>query len=113
MALPPRNLNLPPFLMEDAHGEILLTGHRVALYHVVDRYNEGYSPEMLLGQFPSLSLALIHKTLAFYLENKADVDRHVAACREEIFRQASAPQKGPDLVTLRQRLEASQNRDAQ
>lgn len=71
-------MTLPDFLHEAKYGEILLTGHRIGLYHVVKFYNEGYSPEMLLGQFPTLPLALIHKVIAFYLENRREVDDYVA-----------------------------------
>jgi len=64
-------MNLPDFLTEWTQGEIMLKGHRIALHHVVSCYNEGHSAEMLLSQFPTLSLALIHKVIAFYLFNAA------------------------------------------
>jgi hypothetical protein len=69
-------------------------------------YNEGYSPEMLVGQFPTLPLALVHKVIAFYLENQPEVDRYVAEHEAECERlRANAP-ASPGLVQLRQRLEA-------
>jgi hypothetical protein len=37
---------------------------------VVELYNDGYTPEMQHDHFPSLSLALIHKVIAFYLGNQ-------------------------------------------
>jgi hypothetical protein len=46
-------MTLPDFLEQAANGEIRLTGHRIGLFHVVHYYNEGYSPEMLLGQYPT------------------------------------------------------------
>ena len=39
-------------------------------------------------------------------ETLDEVDAYAAACREEIERQAAAPQPGPDLAELRRRLEA-------
>src|SRR5947209_697623 len=66
-------MNLPDFLTEDAYGHIHVTGHRIGLNDVVYFYNDGQSPEMLHEQFPTLSLALIHKVIAFYLENQAEV----------------------------------------
>jgi uncharacterized protein (DUF433 family) len=99
-------MNLPDFLCEWAHGEIMLQGHRIALHHVVPYYNEGDSPEMLLGRFPTLSLPLIHKVIAFYLENRADVDAYVAAQKVEIARLASSPSDGPGTLELRRRLES-------
>ena len=50
-------MQLPDFLTEQSAGAIRLTDHRIALEHMVHFYNQGYSPEMILGQFPSLSLA--------------------------------------------------------
>jgi uncharacterized protein (DUF433 family) len=99
-------MNLPDFFTQDKYGYIHLAGHRIGLMHVVDLYKEGYSPEMLLDHFPTLSLALLHKVIAFYLENQAEVDAYIAQCRAEIDRQAAAPQPGPDLAELRQRMEA-------
>jgi uncharacterized protein (DUF433 family) len=99
-------MNLPDFLAQDKYGYIHLVGHRIGLMHVVDLYKDGYSPEMLLDHFPTLSLALIYKTLAFYLENQAEVDAYTAQCRAEIDRQAAAPQRGPDAAELRRRMEA-------
>ena len=99
-------MNLPDFLTQHRYGEIRLTGHRIGLFHIVECYNEGQTPEKIAEQFPTLPLALIYKVFAFYLENRAEVDAYVTACREEIERQAAAPQPGPDLAELRQRLEA-------
>jgi uncharacterized protein (DUF433 family) len=99
-------LELPEFLTRNQYGEIRLTGHRIGLLHLVDRYNEGYSPEAMFCDYPTLPLALIYKTLAFYLEHRAAVDAYVAATRAEIERQAGEPPPGPTMVELRKRLEA-------
>lgn len=96
-------MELPHFLMEQPNGSIRLTGHRIALEHVVYFYNQGYAPEMILGQFPSLPLALIHKLIAFYLENQEDVDAYVARCEAEVARQRTAAPSTPDLAELRRR----------
>ena len=80
------DLELPDFLTRNRHGEIRLTGHRIGLLHMVDRYNQGFSPEAILCDYPSLSLALIHKVIAFYLDNQAEVDSYVTAVTEMIAR---------------------------
>ena len=67
-------MQLPEFITEQPSGSVRLTGHRIALEHLVYFYNQGYAPEMILGQFPSLSLAVIHKVIAFYLEHQPEVD---------------------------------------
>jgi uncharacterized protein (DUF433 family) len=79
-------MNLPDFLTEVPFGEIRLTGHRIGLFHIIHDYNAGYSPERLHEEFPTLPLELINKVLAFYRENKAEVDAYVARCLEEMER---------------------------
>ena len=71
-------MTLPEFL-QDTDGYIHVAGHRVGLQDVVYYYNEGHSAEALAEMFPTLTLALIHKLIAFYLENQVDVDAYVIA----------------------------------
>ena len=70
-------MQLPDFLRLASNGTIELTGHRIELWHVVYFYNQGFSPEMIVNQFPSLPLATVYKAIAFYLENQTDVDDYV------------------------------------
>jgi uncharacterized protein (DUF433 family) len=98
-------VTLPDFLTEWPGGEIVLTGHRIGLYSVVNCYNEGYSPEMIVCEFPTLPLALVYRVIAFYLENQTEVDKYVAETQAEIDRQRAAG-KHPDWKALRERLEA-------
>ena len=99
---------LPEFLTQDADGSIHVTDHRIGLQDLVYYYNEGYSPEALLEAFPTLSLALIHKVIAFYLESKAEVDAYVATCEAEMERQRAVAPRGPDIAELRRRLATKQ-----
>src|SRR5260370_28266027 len=81
-----RVMDLPGYL-QHADGEIRVTGHRIGLFHVVDRYQDGYSPEMIGEELAALPLALIHRVIAFYLENQHDVYVCVAAYPTEWHRQ--------------------------
>jgi uncharacterized protein (DUF433 family) len=100
-------MTLPDFLRADEYGEVFLAGHRVTLYHV--DYREGYSAEMLASTYPTLPLALVHKVIAFYLENQAEVEQYVEETRAEIERQAAAPPRGPSLADLKRRMEAKRH----
>ncbi len=97
-------MNMPDFLTSDALGNIRLRGHRIGLYHLVHYYREGFSPEMLVCQYPTLPLALVHKVIAFYLENRAEVDAYVVGYDEELQRQRAANPRRIDVAALRQRL---------
>jgi uncharacterized protein (DUF433 family) len=105
-------MNIADFLVEDPHGYIHLAGHRIGLRHVVDLYNDGYTPEMLQDHFPTLPLALLHKVIAFYLENRTDVDAYVRHSQEELDRQAAAPTFGPDATELQRRMDARRARES-
>src|SRR5262249_36107161 len=101
-------MTLPDFLAQDADGFIHITGHRIGLQDVVFYYNEGLSPEALQEAFPTLTLALIHKLIAFYLEHTADVDAYISTCEREVERQRAAAPRGPDVTELRRRRAAKQ-----
>lgn len=77
-------MNLPEFLVEAPYGEIRLAGSRIGLYHLVESYNEGFSAEMLVEEYPTLPLAQIHKVIAFYLKNKNEVDDYVEKERQAL-----------------------------
>jgi uncharacterized protein (DUF433 family) len=95
-------MNLPDFLVEWPHGEIVLRGHRIGLYHVIIYRREGYSAERLHEQFPTLPLELIRDVLAFHGANRAEVDVYVDRCREELDRQeAAAPRVSWDELLRR------------
>jgi uncharacterized protein (DUF433 family) len=100
------HMTLPDFLIEDPDGFIHVTGHRIGLQHLVHYYNEGYSPEMLVCEYPTLSLAVIHKVIGYYLETQTEVDRYVGECQEGIDRQRAAARPGPSRAELRRRLDA-------
>ena len=101
-------MTLPEYLTQDADGYIHVTGHRIGLQDLVYYYNEENSPEALLEIFPTLSLILVHKVIAFYLQEQVDVDAYVAGCEEEMERQRVAAPRGPDAAELRRRLAAKQ-----
>jgi uncharacterized protein (DUF433 family) len=98
-------MNLPEFLTEWPYGEIVLTGHRIGRYHVVSHYREGFSPERLHEEHPTLSPELINKVLAFYEANRAEVDAYVERCRAEIEHQMATTPPAIEPDELRRRFE--------
>jgi uncharacterized protein (DUF433 family) len=97
-------MELPDFLTVWPGDEIMLTGHRIGLYHVVKYHNRGESAEQLHERFPTLSPGLIGKVLDFYDANREEVDAYVALTKAELDRQeAAAPRV--DVEAIRRRLE--------
>ncbi|MFT3881325.1 MAG: DUF433 domain-containing protein [Gemmatales bacterium] len=70
-------MNLPEFLTTDEFGAIRLAGTRIALSQLMWYYQEGQSVEALQQQFPTLGFAQIHKVLAYYWDNKAEIDAYL------------------------------------
>lgn len=105
-------MTLPEFLTADRYGFVYLSGHRVGLRHIVELYNEHYTPEMLHDHFPTVPLALVHKVLAFYLENTAEVDSYLQESRAALERQAASGPHGPSAAELRRRLNARQPKES-
>lgn len=99
-------MELPDFLNRDRGGLILLVGHRIGLHDVLHFYQEGYSPEMIAGELPTLTLAVVHKTIAFYLENQDEVDAWLEKERSEVARQRREAKRGPSVTELRKRMQA-------
>jgi uncharacterized protein (DUF433 family) len=100
-----RIMQLPEFLTADDHGFIGLTDHRIGLHHIVRLYQEGYSPEMIGESFPTISLSLIHRVIAFYLDHREDVDRYVAVEEKDALARERASTGTPRLAELRQRIQ--------
>ncbi|MEK6257160.1 MAG: DUF433 domain-containing protein [Planctomycetota bacterium] len=100
---------LPDFLIADADGFIRVSGHRIGYHHVVARFNEGCSAEMLWEEFPTLPLATIYKLIAFHLEDPSASNAYVAQCHEDVRQQADSPSMTPNLAELRQRLIAKRS----
>jgi uncharacterized protein (DUF433 family) len=105
-------MTLPDFITQDPDGFLRLSGHRIGLHHVVRLYQDGYTPELLAEYYPTLPLALVHKVIAFYLENRVEVDGYVAREQADFERRAAAPQPGPGLAELQRRLEARRRSEA-
>src|SRR5262245_33058336 len=80
-------MTLPELLTEWPHGEIVLTGHRIGLYSVVCRHQEGMTAEQVQEQFPTLSPGLIRQVLELYRQHRAEVDEYAGRCSAEVERQ--------------------------
>ena len=96
-------MTLPDCLTTDEFGAIRLTGTRIALSQLMWYYNEGYSAEALQEQFPTLGFGQIHQVLAFYWDNKADVDAYLKQAETTMAENAAKGTK-IDLEALRKRL---------
>jgi len=57
---------------------VRIKGHRIAIENVIECFNSGMAPEEIQREAnPTLTLAEVHATIAYYLANKADVDEYI------------------------------------
>jgi hypothetical protein len=52
-------------------------GSRVSLDSIIHCYWEGLSPEAIVAAFPSLRAEQVYGAVAFYLRNRAEMDRYM------------------------------------
>lgn len=60
------------------HDRIKVKGTRIGIDVLIDDFNEGMSPEVIVSEYhPSLTLEQVYGTLTYYLHNKEDVDAYI------------------------------------
>ncbi|NJM73737.1 MAG: DUF433 domain-containing protein [Scytonema sp. RU_4_4] len=73
--------------------DIRLKGHRIGIENVLDYYLEGYTPEEIAANLPTLSLEQIHATITYYLHNRSQIDGYLsrlARWREQHYQEWAA-----------------------
>jgi uncharacterized protein (DUF433 family) len=63
--------------IDERNGGYYVAGTRVSLDSVVYNYKAGASPEDIVESFGSLTLAKVYGALAFYLDNKVELDAYL------------------------------------
>lgn len=65
----------------DASGIARMGGTRVTLYSVIAAFRNGSTPEEIQQQYPSVDLADIYSTLAYYMRHQDEVNQYLADLR--------------------------------
>ena len=91
-------------LREDTGGVVRIGNTRVTLLSVINAYQQGASPEEIVQDFPSLSLAESYTTIAYYLQHRDEIDSYLNGIREQA-EQRRAANKGA-MLEIRARLDA-------
>jgi uncharacterized protein (DUF433 family) len=98
----------PKEYVEERDGAYYITGTRVSLDSIVECFNEGLSPEAILGEFETLRLLQVYGAITFYLENQPAIDAYRVRQERRFLARRKAAAPLPD--GLRQRLEAARER---
>lgn len=63
--------------VEERDGRHYIRGHRVPVTALAALWREGASPETMVENYPTLTLAQVYGGLAFYLEHRFVIDQHL------------------------------------
>ncbi|MCC3512221.1 MAG: DUF433 domain-containing protein [Microcoleus sp. PH2017_17_BER_D_A] len=70
--------------------DIRIKGHRIGIEDVIKYYLDGYSPDQIMVELPTLNLEKIYATLTYYLHNRRQMDAYMlrlAKWREERYQE--------------------------
>lgn len=68
---------MPAPLRVDEHGVVRVGPTRVTLDTVMFAFHDGASPEEIVDRYPSLALADVYATIAYYLRHRDAVDTYL------------------------------------
>ena len=63
--------------------DIRIGGHRIGIEDVLKYYLEGYTPEEINLDLPSLNLEQIYATITYYLHNRRQIDAYIQQIERE------------------------------
>jgi len=91
-------------LKANENGVILVGKTRVTLDTVVDVFNQGATAEEVVYRYPSLNLADVYATIAFYLKHQSEVEAYLQQRRQQAQEIRAMNQARFDPQGLRDRL---------
>ena len=98
-----------PYLDRHAENDVRITGTRVGIEQILWAYNDGMTADELAFQYRTVTLEQVHGILAYYLANKAAVDKYLRTQeRESQERRAEWERQPKSDVVLRLREIAAQ-----
>ena len=91
-------------LRVDEQGVCRVSGTRVTLETLVHAFQQGATAEEIAQQYPSVPLADVYATIAYYLKHRDEIDRYLQNVEEEETRVLQEVRSRSPLVDLRERL---------
>ena len=89
-------------------GSIRVGNTRILLELLVAAFNEGRTPEEIVISYPTLKLTEVYNAIAYYLENRDQIDTYVANRATEAEGLWNTIESDPNQKNLREKLLARQ-----
>ena len=93
-----------PPIRVDERGSARVGATRVTLETVIDAYQDGSTPEQIVLQYPSLSLADVYAVIGYYLRHTEQVDAYLAGQRRDADELRRTIEANPDMQRIRRQL---------
>jgi uncharacterized protein (DUF433 family) len=95
----------PVSLRTDEYGVVRVGDSQVLLDVVIRAFNNGADPEAIVHGYPTLKLADVYETVAYYLRHRHEIDDYLSARREEAQKlREEIEAKQPSRAELRAKL---------
>jgi len=91
-------------------GVIRVSGTRVSLDSVIYAFLDGSTPEEIVQQYPSLRLADVYTIVAYYLDNRAELDSYLSDRKAQRTELRKELETRYDLTGIRERLLARRSK---
>jgi len=88
----------------DAHGGIRIAGTRVTLDTVLEAFQDGASAEVIVDQYPVLSLADVYSVIGYYLHHRIEMEEYLSRRQAEAKAVRSEVERRFDPTGIRERL---------
>ena len=80
----------------------IIAGTRIKIIELVTSVKAyGWSPEELRFQYPHLTMGQIYSALAYYSDNREEIDAEIEACYQEVEQQRIEAEESPFAARIR------------
>lgn len=90
--------------VERHEGGLYITGSRISMATLIHAFRSGDSPETIQRDFPSLTLAQVYGSIAYFLTNEAECEAYLVD-EERVWREIDQKAEAAN-SPLQQRLRA-------
>jgi uncharacterized protein (DUF433 family) len=84
--------------------DIRIKGHRIGIDDVIRYYLDGYSPEEIQTELPSLNLEKIYATITYYLQHRVEMNAYMWRLeteREKHYQEWAKAEPSPAVKRIR------------
>lgn len=87
--------------VEERDGSFYVAGTRVSLDSIIQCFDEGLSPESILTEFDTLTLAQVYGAIAYYLDRQPAMDAYRLRQKQRIAAMRAADEPLPENLQRR------------